>query len=277
MKQVMSVPPYFDYLIEAFHRSEVGRSVHLGYWRKPDSPNESFTAAQQALDTFILDKAGLVSSMKMLDVGCGFGGTIAAVDSRISDAHLIGINIDERQLAICRTLESQNRNSIEWQQADACDMPFDEQSFERIFCIEAMFHFTSRRRFFHGAARLLKPGGRLVITDLVIAPELHKVALSGDLPGFTIEAALADGYGPWPDFWSGDADHQSIATDVGLRCSEYGDITCETQPSYRYTVSSGMDDMHDPGNHSLRAAMTLRWLHQQGLIRYVWGVFEKDI
>ena len=36
MSMTAAVPPYFDFLIEAFRRGEFGRSVHLGHWNLTD-------------------------------------------------------------------------------------------------------------------------------------------------------------------------------------------------------------------------------------------------
>ncbi len=269
------IPPYFDFLIEDFLSGNAGRCVHLGYWPESTKRDLNFSQAQAALDVFMLDKAELKPQMQVLDVGCGFGSTLAAVDSRISNASLVGVNIDSRQLDICKSLVSSRNNAMSWAQADACELPFAETTFERVFCIEAMFHFSSRQGFFEQAARVLRPSGLLLMTDLVVTPALHRAVAEGQIPGFCIEAALVQGYGPWPDFWGDEAGHETLANQVGLTRLATGDISQQTLRSYEVTVPPGLTNFRDPGNSLLSAAMTLRWLHQRGFIRYVWGVFEK--
>src|SRR5437868_10604264 len=98
------VPAYFDYLIEAFKRGAAGRSVHLGFWDSPRKAEDDFAAAQARLDERILSLAGVAPGQSILDVGCGFGGTVAVLNERLQQAWLAGVNIDPRQLAICRQI-----------------------------------------------------------------------------------------------------------------------------------------------------------------------------
>ena len=42
--------------------------------------------------------AGIADGQHILDVGCGFGGTVASLNENFSRVHLLGVNIDERQL-----------------------------------------------------------------------------------------------------------------------------------------------------------------------------------
>ena len=260
------LPPYFDGLIDAYHRGLTQRSVHLGYWR--DGDDGDFAGAQARLDRLLVDWAAVAGGQSVLDAGCGFGGTLA----RINDVHhgmrLAGINIDLRQLAICRTIASGPGNVLSWQIADATRLPFTAAAFERVFCVEAMFHFPSRRQFFAEAARVLKPGGVLVGTDIVISPD----ARTAPVP---IEAILQAGFGPWPDVWGADADHLQLARDAGLG-GEVCDITAQVAPSYRYTAppQAGPEDAGAPA--PLRASAALRWLHQRGWLRYVRFRFERE-
>ena len=265
------VPAYFDYLIEAFRRGAAGRFVHLGYWDNPRKAGGDFAAAQARLDERILSMAGIASGQSILDVGCGFGGTIAGLNERLRDGWLAGVNIDPRQLALCRQIVPANANRLEWQEADACRLPFAAGSFDRVLCTEAMFHFGSRRAFFAEAARVLKPGGRLVGSDITVADSARNIRA----PGFSIEAPLQDGYGPWPDFWGDDADHAKLAKAAGLRKGKLEDITANTLPSHAFTAPGDADDSRDTGNLALRAALMLRWLHQKGHLRYTLFRFEK--
>ncbi len=271
MNGMAQVPAYFDYLIEAFRRGEAGRHVHLGHWENPRKADEDFAAAQARLDEKLLAMAAPVDGQAVLDVGCGFGGTIDALNRRLSGAWLAGVNIDARQLALCREIVPAGGNRLEWQQADAGKLPFAAGSFDSVLCIEAMFHFPSRRAFFAEAARVLKPGGRLVASDITLEPSAREVRV----PAFAIEAPLRDGYGPWPDFWGDDADHAALAKSAGLRKGAVEDVTANTLPSHRFTAPRDADASRDTGNAAWRAALMLAWLHRQGHLRYTLMRFDK--
>lgn len=264
-----TLPPYFDLLIERFQRGEAGRFVHLGYWDVPpsdDAPMQpgEFGRAQGRLDEVMRELALLQSGQSVLDVGCGFGGTLQSINESLQSMDLTGVNIDARQLAICSLLLPANGNRLQWQLADATQLPFPDARFDRVLCFEAMFHFPSRRAFVCEAARVLRPGGCLVVSDIVAMPS----ARAFDRPEFPIEAWLREGYGPWPDPWGKEADPAQLAAVAGLELQASMDATAQTRPSHRITVPPGIDERHDPGDPTLRAGLVLRWLHRNGHLRY---------
>lgn len=266
------VPAYFDHLIDAFHRGLVGRFVHLGHWDRPPAPGPGeFERAQARLNDVLLGLADLADGQTVLDVGCGFGGALEAIDHRHRGMRLVGVNIDSRQLALCRTLTPREGNRYMWAQADACRLPFPAASFDCVLCMEAMFHFASRRTFIREAARVLRPGGALVASDMLLAPSAARL----DVPGFCLAAILSDGYGPWPDVWGRDADYEDLARSSGLRCAQALDASANTLPSHRFTVPGGLDERACSGDVTLRAALLLRSLHAQGHLRYLYLRFDK--
>jgi SAM-dependent methyltransferase len=268
------VPPYFDHLIEAFHQGALGRFVHLGHFDDPAriAPGPGvFERAQRRLDEIVLGMADLRDEQRLLDVGCGFGGTLQSIDQRHRRMWLAGINVDPRQLAICGQLEPRGSSALVWVQADGCELPFAGGSFDRVVCIEALFHFASRRQFFGEAGRVLLPGGVLVLTDMYVSTASR---LDG-LPGFCTEALLRDGYGPWPDLWGEDGDHRRLGTDAGLELTRMVDATEATRPSHGFTVPPHADLRRDPGHPAIRAALMLKWLHDEGRLRYVYLRFDK--
>lgn len=276
MKIARRAPPYFDYLIERFRRGEGGRYVHLGYWDPPVNalavPEDDFEPAQRRLDRVLFEAANLCDGQHVLDVGCGFGGTLESINSSFSRMRLAGVNIDPRQLAICRELAPLNGNRLEWCEADACALPFAADLFDRVLCIEAMFHFSSRRDFFCEVARVLSPGGALIGSDIAIAPSARRVETEGS----RIEAIVRDAYGPWPDLWGEEGDPATLARAAGMRCTWFLDATAHTLPSHRFTAPAEPDDRRDNGhNQARRAALMLKRLHAEGLLRYWCFRFDK--
>jgi MPBQ/MSBQ methyltransferase len=259
------LPPYFDGLIDAYRRGVTQRSVHLGYWS--DGDDGDFAGAQALLDQVVVGLADIASGQSVLDAGCGFGGTIARINDTYQGMHLTGINIDARQINICRTIASSAGNVLSWQIADATRLPFAGAAFDRVFCVEAMFHFASRRQFFAEAARVLKPGGVLAGTDILISPSARSAP-------FPTDAILQRGFGPWPDVWGSDADHAQLARTAGLS-GEVRDITAQVSPSYRYTAPPQADPGDANAPAPMRASAALRWLHERGWLQYVCFRFER--
>jgi MPBQ/MSBQ methyltransferase len=104
----------------------------------------------------------------VLDAGCGLGGFVERINERWSGMNLTGLYVDPEQLEICHRIRTQSGNCLRWQEGDACQLPFEDQVFDRVFRAEAMFHFPSRHRFVAEVQRVLKPGGRFVASDIVL-------------------------------------------------------------------------------------------------------------
>jgi SAM-dependent methyltransferase len=148
-----------------------GRHWHWGYWPDPALATGTvadFIRAEDRMSEYFLDVAGIRDGDRVLDAGCGFGGTIAIANERRRGVALTGLNIDPRQLALAReNVRARDGNTAVFVEGDACRPPFADRSFDRVIAVECIFHFPSRRRFFEEAHRLLEPGGQLTVSDFV--------------------------------------------------------------------------------------------------------------
>src|SRR5271169_1308920 len=251
------LPAYLDGLIAAYVAGQTGRNLHLGFWdsprdlAEPCAPGE-FAAAQARLTGRVIELVALRPGQRVLDVGCGLGGTLAEIGARLTGMALIGLNIDRRQLELCRSIAPRAGSSLALVAANACALPFARQTFDHLLCVEALFHFQSRRLFLAEAARLLRPEGTLLVADIL----LRHPGTAAPWHSGMMAAAIRRQYGPWPDLWAEPTSLQRWAAAEGLDLKSSQDWTAQTLPSYR---TAAPDDQPERRRYP-SAGNVLRWL-----------------
>ncbi len=106
---------------------------------------------------------------RVLDVGCGAGHTALAFAPHVRD--VVGIDLTEAMLAQARELaERRGIANLRCERGDAMALPYPDASFDLVTCRQCAHHFERPEAALQEAARVLRPGGRLVLVDSV-APE----------------------------------------------------------------------------------------------------------
>jgi ubiquinone/menaquinone biosynthesis C-methylase UbiE len=99
----------------------------------------------------------------ILEVGCGTGHWLSVVSAGLPDdaadaRRLAGVEPSAQMIGRAKTTAPAARLV----RALAEQLPWVDATFDRVFCVNALHHFTDRRRFFAEARRLLKPGGSVL-------------------------------------------------------------------------------------------------------------------
>lgn len=237
----------------------VSDHIHLGLF-KPISKPMSLSAAQEAMSSHHVEALGARNGETIVDVGAGFGGTLQLLDQKLSDAHLIGVNIEERQIHIARQLQFRNR--VSWRCCDAacfsgCDMSWAD----RILSLEAFFHFPDPVGFFTASARALKTGGCLVMSTLLFVGQTPLTFLSRDV--------VTSGYHPWPFPELLLSDIRQFACDSGFVETHCEDLEGFCGPSFDYMSPEC------PKEITNNPVVELRRLFEMGCVRYPLLVFTR--
>jgi MPBQ/MSBQ methyltransferase len=147
---------------------------NFGYWHPPTSSQRQ---ASEALVNRLLEKIPNKVG-RILDVACGLGASTRLLMDWYPPEMITGINISEAQLAEAR----RRAPGCAFLRMDATRLEFSDAEFDAVICVEAAFHFDTRDAFLGETLRILKPGGSLVLSDILLRDFVALLAEHSQVP-----------------------------------------------------------------------------------------------
>ena len=120
------------------------------------------------------DAAGIKEGDKVLDAGCGVGGSsIWLAELRGCSVTGISLNANQVKKATEYAREAGLSDRVQFEQKDYCHTGYAGNSFDVIWAIESVCYANDKTAFIREASRLLKKGGRLIVADFFKAGNLE--------------------------------------------------------------------------------------------------------
>jgi len=223
-----------------------GEHIHLGYY------NEAERESGYKKKNFIKAKYDFIDEMakwgkidalkpaKVLDVGCGIGGTSRYLAKKFGEGtEVTGITLSPAQVERATQLAKERGiTNAKFQVMDALAMTFPDNSFDVVWACESGEHMPDKKKYVEEMARVLKPGGRIVIATWCQRDE-------GGRPFSRDERRMLDFlYSEWthPYFISISDYRRLMLGTEQLKIVETDDWAKPTIPSWRHSIWVGVWD-----------------------------------
>lgn len=153
---------HFDAMLDVYEELW-GEHIHHGYW-DVGAPARDRHAAQLRTVHELIAFGEVPPGARVLDVGCGVGAA-SVVLARELGCRVEGITLSPAQVARAREKAAAAglSGSLHFQVADALAAPFPAASFDVAWALESCELMPDKDAFLRECARVLRPGGRLVV------------------------------------------------------------------------------------------------------------------
>lgn len=113
----------------------------------------------------IVEKLAIPAEPRILDAGCGYGFHAMRLASQ--GLRVVGVDFSQSALQVARTNVERAgmADRVSLQQADLLALPFEAESFSYVNCWGVLMHIPDLEQALGELCRVLKPGGKLVLTE----------------------------------------------------------------------------------------------------------------
>lgn len=131
------------------------------YWA---AQSERFDRAVAAYHQDFLSAAGIASTDRVLDIGCGTGQTTRDAAQIATGGSALGVDLSAQMIDLARRLaDERDISNASFEQADAQIHPFTAESFDVAISRTGTMFFGDPQAAFTNIARAIRPCGRLVM------------------------------------------------------------------------------------------------------------------
>lgn len=160
------------------------------------------------------DTAGIRRDQHVLDLGCGVGGASRCLASEYG-CRVTGIDLTPEFIEVASDLTRRCGlvDRVEHRQGDATDLPFEDATFDHVWCHNVTMNIEDKTGLLREVARVLKDGGRFSCAEVGLGPV-------GE-PSFPLPWATD----PTSSFLVSPTEMQRLVEDAGLRVIDQVDMT----------------------------------------------------
>jgi SAM-dependent methyltransferase len=126
-----------------------------------------------------------LDSKRILDVGCGRGGTVRVLKDFFSPFKIVGLDLCPEAIDFCRRTHQFKR--VSFFEGDAEALPFPDHAFDVVTNVESSHSYPNRQAFYTEVYRVLPPGGYFLYTDVFSCQERLENLKYLELLGFDPE------------------------------------------------------------------------------------------
>ena len=141
--------------------------------------NQSFMQGQSNLTDFTVSLLGDVSGKHLLEIGCGNGVQAKYICQTFEPASVTGIDLDPGNIGIANEQKKiRDISNVLFLVDDAQELrQIDTGSMDIVISIESAFHYPDKAAFLEQVRRVLKPGGKFLVADLLTTKNTNGIGI----------------------------------------------------------------------------------------------------
>lgn len=145
----------------------MGGNNHVGYWTSDEDATPLLEALNRLTDV-VGEKLDLQPGEHLVDIGCGVGVPVIRMAQRV-EAKVTGVTVSKWQVEEGgrRVRAAGLRGQVEIVYGDAAALAYPDRTFDAALVFQSLQHANDLGQWLREMVRVLKPGGRVVLTEFL--------------------------------------------------------------------------------------------------------------